>query len=121
MKHNEYKQLLQLSLFGELKSEEQLKLKEHLLTCEECRTELEDQKNLLELISGKKKAKVDEKVLSAARYQLRGALRSERANKNIFELLLIAYYSAFYYTTEICSCKCSDVALWNFDRQPVIQ
>ena len=84
MKHNEYKQLLQLSLFGELKSEEQLKLKEHLLTCEECRTELEDQKNLLELISGREKADVDEKVLSAARYQLRGALRSEKANKNIF-------------------------------------
>ncbi len=85
MKHNEYKQLLQLSLFGELKSEEQMKLKEHLLTCEECRTELEDQKNLLELISGKKKSKVDEKVLSAARYQLRGALRSETGNKSIFE------------------------------------
>jgi hypothetical protein len=84
MKHNEYKQLLQLSLFGELKSEQQLKLKEHLLSCEECRSELEDQKNLLELISGKKKTDVDEKVLSAARYQLRGALRSEKANKNIF-------------------------------------
>lgn len=83
MKHNEYKQLLQLSLFGELKSEEQLKLKEHLLTCEECRVELEDQKNLLELLSGKKKVAVDEKVLSAARYQLRGALRSEKANRNI--------------------------------------
>jgi hypothetical protein len=85
MKHNEYKQLLQLSLFGELKSEEQLKLKEHLLSCDECRAELEDQKNLLELISGREKANVDEKVLSAARYQLRGALRSEKANKNILE------------------------------------
>jgi len=84
MKHNEYKQLLQLSLFGELKSEEQSKLKEHLLSCEECRTELEDQKILLELISGKKKSEINEKVLSAARYQLRGALRSEKANKNIF-------------------------------------
>lgn len=84
MKHNEYKQLLQLSLFGELKSEEQLRLKEHLLSCAECRSELEDQKNLLELISGKKNSEVDEKVLSAARYQLRGALRSEKINKNIF-------------------------------------
>jgi hypothetical protein len=80
MKHNEYKQLLQLSLFGELKSEEQLKLKEHLLTCEECRAELEDQKNLLELISGKQKVNVYEKVLSAARYQLRGALRAEKSD-----------------------------------------
>ena len=84
MKHNEYKQLLQLSLFGELKSEEQSILREHLTSCEECRTELEDQKNLLELISGKKKPVVDEKVLSAARYQLRGALRSEKSNVNIF-------------------------------------
>jgi len=84
MKHNEYKQLLQLSLFGELKSEEQSILREHLTICEECRTELEDQKNLLELISGKKKPVVDEKVLSAARYQLRGALRSEKSKVNIF-------------------------------------
>lgn len=84
MKHNEYKKLLQLSLFGELNSKEQSLLKEHLLTCEECRTELEDQKNLLELISEKKEATVDDKVLSAARYQLRGALRSEQFNKNIF-------------------------------------
>ncbi len=83
MKHNEYKQLLQLSLFGELKSDQQLILKEHLISCEECRAELEDQKNLLELISGKKKSEVDEKVLSAARYQLRGALRAEQSNKNI--------------------------------------
>lgn len=83
MKHNEYKQLLQLSLFGELKSEEQIILKEHLLGCEECRAELEDQKNLLELLSGKKKPIVDEKVLSEARYQLRGALRSAQSHKNI--------------------------------------
>lgn len=84
MKHNEYKQLLQLSLFGELKSEEQLKLKEHLLTCDECRAELEDQKNLIVLLSGKKKPMVDDKVLSSARYKLRGALRSEQSHKNIF-------------------------------------
>jgi hypothetical protein len=88
MKHNEYKQLLQLSLFGELKTEEQIILKEHLSICEECKTELADQKNLLELISGKKKVEVDEKVLSAARYQLRGALRAEKENKNIFGLTI---------------------------------
>ena len=95
MKHNEFKQLLQLSLFGELKSEEQLKLKEHLLACEECRIELEDQKSLLELISGKKKAAVDEKVLSAARYQLRGALRSEKSSKNIFGISYDIIYQFF--------------------------
>jgi hypothetical protein len=84
VKHNEYKQLLQLSLFGELKSDEQIKLKKHLLTCEECRAELKDQKNLLELIFGKQKANIEEKVLSAARYQLRGALRAEKSVSNYF-------------------------------------
>ena len=88
MKHNEYKQLLQLSLFGELKTEEQIILKEHLSICDECRTELADQKNLLELILGKKKAEIDEKVLSAARYQLRGALRSEKENKDFFGMAI---------------------------------
>ena len=99
MKHNEYKQLLQLSLFGELKSEEQLKLKEHLLTCEECRVELEDQKNLLELISGKQKANVDEKVLIAARYQLRGALRAERSSNNILNSITDNIFQ--YFTTPL--------------------
>lgn len=84
MNHNEFKKLLQLSLFGELNSEQQTLLKEHLLTCDECRSELEDQKNLLELIYSKKKSVDDEKVLSAARYQLRGALKVESEKKNIF-------------------------------------
>ena len=83
MKHNEYRQLLQLSLYGELNNEEKEILKKHLAECNDCRIELEDQKNLLELISGKKKTDVDEKVLSAARYQLRGALRSEKTNSNL--------------------------------------
>jgi hypothetical protein len=99
MKHNEYKQLLQLSLFGELKSEEQLKLKEHILTCEECRVELEDQKNLLRLISGKQKTNVDEKVLIAARYQLRGALRSERSSNNILNSITDNIFQ--YFTTPL--------------------
>ena len=51
MKHNEYKQLLQLSLFGELKAEEQSTLKEHLDNCDECRRELEDQKNLINFLT----------------------------------------------------------------------
>ncbi|MBK9098581.1 MAG: zf-HC2 domain-containing protein [bacterium] len=95
MKHNEYKQFLQLSLFGELKSEEQRILKEHLLICEECRTELEDQKNLLELLSGKKKPIVNEKVLSNARYQLRGALRSEQSHRNIFNSTAESIFQLF--------------------------
>ena len=95
MNHNEYKQLLQLSLFGELKAEEQSMLKEHLANCEECRTELENQKNLMEIISTRKKVNVDDKILSAARYQLRGALRAEKVHKNTFGNLTENLYQLF--------------------------
>jgi len=88
MKHNEYKKLLQLSLYSELKAEEQLTLKEHLVNCDECRRELEDQRNLMEIISTRKKVNVDDKILSAARYQLRGALRAEKAGRNILSGLM---------------------------------
>jgi hypothetical protein len=50
---------------------------------------------LLELISGKKKAIVDEKVLSAARYQLRGALRSERSSNNILNSIAVSIFQYF--------------------------
>src|SRR5512145_1702588 len=99
MKHNEYKQLLQLSLFGELKPDEQAKLKEHLLTCSECRSELEEQKNILELVSSGKKTIVDEKMLSAARYQLRGALRAESSNQNYFGNAIEKFIG--YFTTPL--------------------
>ncbi len=78
MQHNEYKKLIQLSFYGELSSKEQDNLNRHLKTCVECREELENQKNLLAILSEHKSAKVNEEVLSSARYQLRGALRMEK-------------------------------------------
>jgi hypothetical protein len=78
MQHNEYKKLIQLSFYGELLSREQDDLNEHLKSCTECREELEYQKNLLAILSEHKSQKVNEEVLSSARYQLRGALRMEK-------------------------------------------
>ena len=54
MNHNELKKLLRLSLYGELSKEEQSVLELHLKDCEECRIELEQQRNLLSLILDKK-------------------------------------------------------------------
>ena len=77
MNHNEYKKLIQLSLYGELSKTKQLQLEEHLHVCEECRSELENQKNLLSILAESNKYKTDEKLLTEARAQLRGALRME--------------------------------------------
>jgi hypothetical protein len=78
MKHNEYKQMIQLSLYGELSEQDLKNFKVHLESCEECRTELEQQKYFLTLITENQKQAIDEKLLSEARAQLRGALRSEK-------------------------------------------
>jgi len=88
MQHNEYKKLIQLSFYGELSSREQDDLNEHLKTCAECMEELENQKNLLTLLSEHKNAKVNDEILSSARYQLRGALRMEKNKFRIADELL---------------------------------
>jgi len=87
MNHNEIKKLLRLSLYGELSKEEQSVLELHLKDCDECRNELEQQRNLLSLISDKKN-EVDDKLLMEARSQLRGAIRNEREHKNYLNNVL---------------------------------
>ena len=84
MSHNEFKQKIQLSLYGELSDEKQKKLISHLESCEECRLELEQQKNIMKLITDHKDLEVDEELLKEARIQLRGALKQELNNKNSF-------------------------------------
>ena len=96
MQHNEYKKLIQLSFYGELSSKEQDDLNNHLKSCTECRQELENQNNLLALLSENKSAKVNDEILSSARYQLRGALRMEKdklSNVNEFFRKLAEIFS----------------------------
>lgn len=84
MNHNEIKKLIRLSLYGELTKEEQSVLALHLKDCDECRNELEQQRNLLSLISDKKN-EVDDRLLIEARAQLRGAIRNERQRNSYFD------------------------------------
>jgi hypothetical protein len=84
MSHNEFKQMIQLSLYGELSDDRQKLLIAHLESCEECRMELEHQKKIMTLIADHKNLEVNEDLLKEARLQLRGALRQERNNKHSF-------------------------------------
>jgi hypothetical protein len=84
MNHNEIKKMIRLSLYGELTNEEQSVLELHLKDCDECTNELEQQRNLLTLISANKN-EVDDKLLMEARTQLRGAIRNERQRKGYFD------------------------------------
>lgn len=87
MNHNEIKKLIRLSLYGELSNEEQSILELHLKDCDECRNELDQQRNLLSLISDKKN-EVDDNLLMEARAQLRGAIRNERQQKGYLDNVL---------------------------------
>jgi hypothetical protein len=84
MNHNEFKQMIQLSLYGELSDDEQKQLISHLQSCEECRIELEQQKKIMMLIADHKNLEVNEELLKEARMQLRGALRQERSDETSF-------------------------------------
>jgi hypothetical protein len=84
MNHNEIKKWIRLFLYGELTNEEQSVLELHLKECDECKNELEQQRNLLSLISDKKN-EVDDKLLMEARAQLRGAIRNERQRKGYLD------------------------------------
>ncbi|GBD86245.1 hypothetical protein BMS3Abin03_00158 [bacterium BMS3Abin03] len=84
MNHNEYKKWIRLSLYGEINKDEQEQLNDHLIECDECKKELEQQKNLLSILTERGKNKVDDKILSEARAQLRGALKIEKQKGSSF-------------------------------------
>ena len=92
MNHNEIKKWIRLSLYGELTNEEQSVLELHLKDCDECRNELEQQRNLLSLIS-EKRNEVDDNLLMEARAQLRGAIRNERQRKGYFDNVIQYLYN----------------------------
>ena len=96
MKHNEYKQMIQLSLYGDLSKEQQNILESHLFSCNECMQELEHQKNLLTILSEHKKPIVTDQFLNEARAQLRGALSIQNVKKvtfNSFKEKILSFVS----------------------------
>jgi len=87
MNYTVIKTMFRLYLYGVLTNEEQSVLELHLKDCDECRNELEQQRNLLSLISDKKN-EVDDNLLMEARAQLRGALRNERQRKGYLDNII---------------------------------
>ncbi len=79
MTHNEFKDMIQFYLYDELSKDEKLIFEEHLKSCADCKMEFESYRRLFNLISEDANKTVDEKLLFAARQELRGALRMERS------------------------------------------
>lgn len=81
MNHQQYKELLQLSVAGELGDQEQQVLQRHLRDCGECRQELADLEKLSTLVHEQQGLQITDDLLREARQELRVALRLERSRR----------------------------------------
>lgn len=95
MKHEKYKELLELNILGELNEKEQIDLENHLLECDECNIEYGQLKKMYStIISGKTEQVTDDDLLNA-RTKLFNTINSmpkkvsiTKKMKNYFEQLL---------------------------------
>jgi hypothetical protein len=77
MDHNKYKELNTLSVYEELKTEEQADLLHHLLSCPECLTDFEEKRLFKDNLLNVKLPELDAPLLNQARRELRIALGNE--------------------------------------------
>ncbi len=89
MKHSQYKQWIQLSLYDELDTEQKKALGAHLASCRDCQSELVALKRFQEVVSKHKPSEVAEDILKEARLELRAALRAERSGESWWHRLLV--------------------------------
>lgn len=84
MKHEKYKELLELNVLGELSKSDELELNNHLFECEECAVEYEEAKKIFNLISAEKASMPSEDDLNNARNRLFNSinLESEKLKDN---------------------------------------
>ena len=92
MKHEEYKDMIYLLVNNELNHQEKSVLEKHLLTCDSCSAEFEQQKKLKEYLSGEKEPDSFDQLLNEARLDLHTALRLEKikmsSGKDFYNKLL---------------------------------
>ena len=71
MNHQEFKTWLERSIHGDLGQDEQRQLDEHLAGCSECRTELEELRQVFAALDRSPRIEVTEALLQEARQELR--------------------------------------------------
>jgi Putative zinc-finger len=86
MKHRQWKEWLQLSLYDELASEEQRQLGMHIKECASCRKDLEEIKRIHALLAQHATVPVTEMQLQDARRSMRSAVLGERSRLSFAEL-----------------------------------
>ena len=85
MKHEKYKELLELNVLNELSDNEQIELENHLLECEECSKELTELKKMYSLIANESPEQLSEIDLENSRLRLFNSINIETEKKSILE------------------------------------
>lgn len=80
MKHEKYKELLELNILGELNENEEVELQNHLFECEECREEYAELKKMYNMLTDGKPKSPSEQDLINARVRLFNAINTESNN-----------------------------------------
>ena len=83
MKHKQFDEWLQLSLYDELSEQERALLDNHITMCDKCRNELEDLKKLHSTLAHYKPAEVQEPLLHDARRSLRLRIHADSTQDSL--------------------------------------
>ena len=84
MKHKQFEEWLQLSLYHELSEQERVLLDNHLTACEQCRCNLDELKKLHGTLAHRQSVAVQESLLQDARRNLRLRILAGAAQKSLW-------------------------------------
>jgi anti-sigma factor RsiW len=87
MKHKQFEEWLQLSLYNELSEQEQTVLDNHLTTCERCRVELNELKEMHATLAHHRPIAIQESLLQDARRNLRLRIQTDAEQKSLWTKL----------------------------------
>ena len=98
MDHNKYKDLNTLSVYEELKANEQSDLLHHLIGCPECLADFEEKRKLGETLLKAKLPEPDAALLNQARRELRIALGSKMKGSSFLKIVetIISFFTGRY-------------------------
>ncbi len=88
MRHQHYKEQLQLLIYDELSDDERSALEHHLTSCNECRAEVESLKQFHSVLLQHTSSPPIEQLLTEARQELRAALRLERSGRSLWDRVM---------------------------------
>ena len=85
MKHKQFEEWLQLSLYHELSEQERVLLDNHLTTCEQCRRNLDELKKLHATLAHRQSVAVQGPLLQDARRNLRLRIHAGAVKKSLWD------------------------------------